>query len=336
MRLPPTPSLQQLRDFAADLIMEDFAWKALSLGFAVALWAWVQSELVVDKRMRAEVQYRWPVELVRVDEVPTSVLVTVQGPQGDVRRLDRRSLSLSVDLSEADEGDVTVDFTTLSVLGLPEGVKLLHISPPSVDIQLDQRMTREVRVSPAVTGEPAEGWVVVDTRVEPERVEITGPQTIVRTLDEVYTDIVDINGSRSNRRVDVPIALPQQTVRSLSSDPIQVYVDLEPVVTSRHFPEAPLVLPSGAWDGWTTEPRSAHVVLRGPLAEVSAVPVEDVIVSVHVPEEPGSDPPEVAAMDPEAPAWLEVVHGGPDTVFVEDIAPSTARLVPPADPQEAP
>ena len=84
-----------------DGFTRDVGTKLLALVFALAIWAWVQTERVVDRRVRVRVDYNWDEELVAVDEVRGSLVVTVSGPQGLVRTLDRKSLRVPIDMPVA-------------------------------------------------------------------------------------------------------------------------------------------------------------------------------------------------------------------------------------------
>ncbi|MDP6934080.1 MAG: hypothetical protein QGG40_14240, partial [Myxococcota bacterium] len=59
----PRENERTLRDRLLSGLTRDLAFKGSSLFFAVAVWAWVQSELVVEKKVRANLAFTWPPSL---------------------------------------------------------------------------------------------------------------------------------------------------------------------------------------------------------------------------------------------------------------------------------
>ena len=317
------------RQVVVDAFTRDLALKLLALLFAVGAWTWVQTERVVEQRVRVRVDYRWPEGLVQVEEPRTSLVATVRGPQGLVRRLDRTRLVLPVDLSDAQEGPVSIDFTERSIQGLPTGIAVVQLSPPAIDLTLDRAMTRTVQVRPAVIGEPAENWRLVSVSVEPDTVEIGGPQSLVRSIAEVSTDIVNIDGLRHDLDKVVPLAIGQRTVRPVGNPEIHVRVDVEPVVAVRTFEEVP-VMPRAP--GWTASVPTVTVVLSGPAEVVDKMDPERVHVVLHLPRGADGRRPVTLRFDPKAdPNPIEVVHPGPaEAVVVRSVSPDHLVLSPAA------
>ena len=201
---------------------ENIGLKAMSFGLAVAIWALLQSEQVVERRTRVKVQYSWPEDLVRVDEVPRWVSVTVSGPQGRVRAVERRSLQMKVDLTDAERGQVPIDFTELQVNGLPDSLKITQITPPMAEVELDAKMRQKVHVRPSVIGEPVDGWSRGTITVEPQSIEVEGPASLLRELTEVSTEIVNISGSKETVEADVGLSLPTRTIKPTVDAPVHV------------------------------------------------------------------------------------------------------------------
>ena len=162
-----TERFSNLRGQLGRAFSHNLMFKTLGFIFAVFIWAWVQTEQVVDTRSRAGVVYVWPDELVRVQDVPKTLVVTLRGPQGLVRNLEPGHLIYKVDLSDAELGQTSVDFSAKILSGLPDGVSVVQISPPAVDVDLDRRLEREVRVKEMVIGDMLIDDMLID-RVQTE------------------------------------------------------------------------------------------------------------------------------------------------------------------------
>ncbi len=316
--------LPQIKGRFARMVSHNLMFKSLSLVFAVFLWAWVQTEQVVDKRSRARVDYIWPEGLVRVQEVPKTLVVTLRGPQGLVRNLEPSHLRYQVDLTEAELGDVSVDFSARILAGLPDGVTVVQVSPPAVDIDLDRNLIREVRIKEMVIGDVAAGWKKGKVTVTPSTIQISGPQSLVRQISELATDVVDVNGLKETTRFDVALALKERTISTVDAQSVAVTVEVSPIIVKKTFNGVPIM---ARGSGWRAKPTAATVTLEGNAGDMRELSPEQVSVQVHLPDPvPPSRSLEVKFNRKAPHSGLEVVHQGPDSVEVVNVLPSTVLL----------
>jgi len=327
--------LQQARAALIRAVTENFFVKALSLLLAVSLWAWLQTEEVVDRPSRAQVSYDLPDGLTPVETLARTLVVTVRGPQGRVRALDGGTLSMDVDLSDAEQGKLSIDFSEHRIDGLPTGLEVVHISPPGVELQLDKEMNRIVRVRAAVIGDPAEGWKRRSVIVDPPTVEIQGPQSLVRNIAEVSTDIVDISGLRKPLEKKVALAVDRRTVKAVDKGKVTVNIAIDPVLVDKNFADVPVRL-KGA-PGWSTPTATARVAVEGPQNLVQRLTSDDISLSVLLPDavEPGTDGVEVRWLADDRDSRVQVVlPEGADDIRVQSVRPSTILLEPEAPTDE--
>lgn len=326
----PSGVLSGLRGWLVRLATQNPGLKLMSLCLSIAIWAWLQSEQVVERRARAKVQYNFPEELARVEEVPKTVSVTVSGPQGRMRALEKRRLVMSIDLSSADEGDMQLDFREQALTGLPDGLKVVQFTPPVVDLRLDRRARRQVRVRPNVIGEVADGWKQGAIKVTPPIIEIEGAQTLLRGISEVSTDIIDISGATDDRVDSVDLIFNPRTVTSTTEGQVQVEVEIFPEITDRTFPEVPVTVRA---PGWTTDIAVARVQVEGPKNLVGKLRDRRVTVVVDL-------PPAVPINEPVRVEWkagedgpVHVSHGGnAEKIKVVDVSPRVFELTPAEPP----
>lgn len=325
----PDVRLQQVRAAVVRAVTENFAVKALSLLIAVSLWAWLQTEQVVDRPSRARVTYALPDGLTPVEMLARTLVVTVRGPQGRVRSIDGGSLSMVVDLSDAEQGKTSIDFSEHRLDGLPAGLEVVQISPPGVELQLDKEMNRIVRVRAAVIGDPAEGWKRRSVLVDPPTIEIRGPQSLVRNIAEVSTDIVDISGLRDSVEKRVALAVDRRTVKAVDKGKVSVSITIDPVLVDKNFADVPVRL-KGA-PGWMTGTTTARVAVEGPQNVVQRLSSEDLAVSVLLPDavQPGAESVEVNWASGDRDSRVQVVlPEGAEDVSVQSVRPSTIILEP--------
>jgi YbbR domain-containing protein len=342
MRFPTPPSgnrgaelrsvLEGLRVKIIKSATDNVGLKVMSLGLAISIWALLQSEQVVEQRTRVRVRYTWPEDLVRVDEVPRWVSITVSGPQGRVRAIERRNLSMRVDLSDAEKGVSTIDYSERQVKGLPDNLKVTQTTPPMAEVELDAKIRQTVRVRPSVIGEPAEGWKRGTISVEPSSVEIEGPESLLKELSDVSTDIVNISGRTESIEAAVGIKTGTSTLNPTVETPVTVRVAVEALVDNRTFTEVPVMVDNG----WTAEPAVAEfVTVHGPVREINDLKAERVRVMLTVPDPEKAEAQTIRWRRRNADtSEVAVFHGGDsEEIIVDDVGPVTFTVRPTAAPE---
>lgn len=313
-----------LRGWLHRALTQEVPFKVLSLLFALLIWAWVQTQQIVSQRTRAEVKWSIPEDQAWVDPVPKSLVVTIKGPQGLVRNVKKRTLRYDVDLSDSETGVTSVDFSERALKGMPEGVEVVQISPPGIDVELDQRMERTVRVTPATIGDVAQGYRLVGISVNPSTVRIAGPRSLVRGIAEISTDVIDLTGFTGEKELALPLASKWRTVRPVEKQSLMATVTVEPIIAEKTFNDVPVMARA---DGWKTSPATALVTLSGPAVVMRELTSDRISVQAHIPTPAPVGRPLVVKFDPETPSTgLEVVHQGGKGVTVVGIAPAEVQL----------
>ena len=65
-------------------------------------------------------------------------------------------------------------------------------------------MERTVRLTPATIGDVAQGYRLSSVNVSPSTVRIAGPRSLVRTIAEISTDVIDLTGLTANKALSSP------------------------------------------------------------------------------------------------------------------------------------
>jgi YbbR domain-containing protein len=315
---------ERFKPWLKGIFTRELPFKILSLVFALMIWAWVQTERIVSQRTRALVNWTWPEETTSVDSLPKTLVVTVKGPQGLVRTVKKRNLKYEVDLTDAEIGPLNIDFSSRALRGIPEGVQVVQISPPGVDLEVDHRMKRVVRIKPVVIGDPATGFKLDGIDIEPASALITGPRSLVRNIVDIPTDVVDLTDITTTKSFEIGLAPKHPTVTGTTETPLKLTARVSPIIVDKTFNEVPVMARA---DGWRTVPATAVVTLQGPAVTMKKLTADRLSVQAHLPSPVPIDQPLIVTFDPDADSpGLEVVHQGPAEVKVRRIQPDQIRL----------
>lgn len=292
-------------------VFDNFAFKILSFVFAALVWFWVQSDHVMTQRVRVAVDWRLPDGMMLTQRPLETATLTVEGVQATIRSIRQRDLRVEVDLSQAAEGEVAVDLSERPVVGLPVQARVVKVSPSDLRVTVDRSLKRRLDVVGTVVGEVAPGHRLIRTTVEPDRVEVIGPASLLRTLTRVATEEVDISSLKEDAEFsDVALALPRGTVKPSGTGRVKVSVQIEAIRERRRLEDVlVVVMPEGRY---RAKASTASVELDGPITALQELDASAVTVVVHVPDEFTAR--QGVAKASERGLRYEVVHNGDDRV----------------------
>lgn len=196
------------------ILVENLGLKIASLGLAILLYGHVVTDQERESSVAVPIRLTGLADtLATSGDLPARITVKVRGKWRDLIRLGLSHPGLPVDMAEVGAGRfrTTISVEDVQHRAIPaEFAKTLTVTevldPRSIDVRVEPRVTRMVRVVPRVLGEPAPGYrLESDPQAAPESVRVTGPASVVGGLDSLLTLPVDIAGERARiqRQVDV-------------------------------------------------------------------------------------------------------------------------------------
>jgi hypothetical protein len=171
---------------------------------------------------------------------------------------------------EAPRGGENVPLTSkhLQLEGAVD-LSVISVFPALLHLEVDRLETRRLPVRLAGTLETADGFVfTTDARLEPDRVKVTGPRSVLDTLGSIETEPVDLGDRKRDVEEELALVAPAPSV------------NVEPVVTrltakverraERRFTGIPVRvvnLPAPL----SVRPRSLDITIVGGEAELAAL-----------------------------------------------------------------
>ncbi len=207
---------QVIKTWLRSLIFQDWGTKLVALGITLALWLGVTglrsvtTERIRDVRLRFETNA--DMQLVN-DEAGKEVEVILSGDKTKIEQLKKQGdLTISLDTSTYKPGNSVIKLTPENVFfDLPSGVKLDEISPNVVSVRLERRIEREISVKPLLEGALPEGFEVYETIASPLKVRVRGPESFVKSLDNLLTEKINIGQQTTDLSVKQVGITPSNT-----------------------------------------------------------------------------------------------------------------------------
>lgn len=129
------------------------------------------------------------------------VKVTVSAPRDSWKAITSETLSATVDLAKQGEGTYDLPISVTSRLS---NVKILRSSPSRAFVSVEPVIKKTVPVSVRFSGKAGDDLVPDRPKITPEKVEISGPKSVVADLTQAIA-IVTLSGETKPLALKVPL-----------------------------------------------------------------------------------------------------------------------------------
>lgn len=165
--------------------------------------------------------------LTIVNEISEQVNLTVRAPSSIFNQLesDRNLINVTLDLSGLDSGVHTLKPQVNISLSPAEVVR---IDPSTVFVKLDSIISQQFEVQVNMIGNPAIGFDVEAPELSNETVTISGPESVVNSINQVVAEVNIVDASEDIQRTVDLVAFDAQgnKVQGLTMNPnsVQVFI----------------------------------------------------------------------------------------------------------------
>jgi YbbR domain-containing protein len=202
--------------------------KFLSTLVATLLWLIVAGERVVERVMRAPVEFQnLPAGLELVGSPPDTVEVRLRGSSGALSRMAAGDMSAVIDLATARPGRRLFHITQNQV-NVPYGINIVQVGPSTLTMEFELSAIRQVKVEPDIDGRPAAGYEITQITSVPSTVEVAGPESALKRLQSAITEPVSVTDQTRTVREVVTIGVPDASLRLRAPQTAVVTVTISP------------------------------------------------------------------------------------------------------------
>ena len=181
------------------IFLEDWAMKLTALVITFGLWFGVTGlSTPTTKRLTVplfpSISNNAEITNILIQDVD----IVISGDKRKVDQINKSELTATLDLTDVAPGDRVVSLTPDNVyVPLPQGIKLVEIAPGRIAVNLEAVEEKEIEVKAITTGTPAAGFEIYSSSAMPAKIKVRGPASIVKILDYVQTDAIDITGRKA-------------------------------------------------------------------------------------------------------------------------------------------
>jgi len=194
------------------IFLEDWGLKLMALAVTIGLWFGVTGLSTPGDR-RLDVQFNLYISNTSgvTNAIPQSLNIEISGDKRKLDQIKQGNLIASLDMSDRVPGDYTISLSpdNIFVGELPQGVKLIAVSPNRIPINIEALEEKDVDVNVRMEGSPSAGYEIYASTPIPARVRVRGPASFMKTLDFVETNKIDVTGKTAEftaRQIPVTVA----------------------------------------------------------------------------------------------------------------------------------
>lgn len=293
-------------------ILNNIGWKFLSLIVAFGLWLMVMSTNAIEITKEVGLAFDLPPGLVIANEVPDRVSFRLQGSKLFLRTLANNLDVIHVDLTRAKEGPSYYRIER-DALRLPIGIKVLSISPSTLNPSLEPVLSRTVPVVVQSKGHVPAGYKLVKLEANPAQVRIRGPRTQVEKINLIKSRPVDLSEVQTSLRWEVNLDMPSPQISFDEDTEPHIIVEVEPTGSNFRIAGVPINVVTKKKTSLNIDKVALYVSCPPNIIKTLTPDKVRAIISLGDPA-PGTYLREIKA---ELPAGVRLVRIVPDRVQVQ-------------------
>jgi hypothetical protein len=277
--------------FLRESFSENLGLKGLALTFALGLFAFLQGQTDEQQRtIPVPIVMRLPPESAErelMTPIPASIHVTLRGPARAIDRLIQTGVvPIEIDLREGHRESIGFEPKNFS---FPPETSITIIDPPSIDLEWEDVVTRQIPIQAAITGQPADGYIVKgEPDVDPTQLTVRGPVSVIEVMQFARLAAFDVSGlSEGVHRRRIAIDAPPVRSRYIGPSAANVTVTVARRVSEAQFENRPVEVVGVPGAG--TVPRTVDVTVTGPPEIVRALRPEQIVARADLSRAPNVD-----------------------------------------------
>ena len=302
-------------------ILNNYKIKIVVLTLAVFIWFFVVTENDYEYMVDVPVNVLNPPHGKEIlNDIPGTAKIKVQGNGKALIALSLgRGARVDLDISEVESSKNFIltpkDIFFSRASGSIRAKEI--ISPDSITVTLDKSEGKRVPIAPKIKIITAPGYTVVgEIKLSPDSVLITGPESLVSEVNEIYTQEVEYTDLTFDLGEIIPLApLPSNKI-STFKDQIEIFLDIQKLL-ERTIYEVPVEVKNAPKNMLVhVVPSTLSLVIEGGAELISQVRPSDIVAYIDYDRMKN-------VIGSKRPAYIDTPPG----VVYRDVKPKLFKLV---------
>lgn len=236
-------------------------YKLAAIAIAILLWAIVQGDEVVEYNRRIKVIFDVPDGYAIRDGNVRDLQATIRVPKILASSFINRPIEARIQIPENQTGSLDIPFDKEYIRNWDHRVRV-NVKESFINIYVDKKMTREIKIREVLVGTPLEGFFVQRADIKPDKVKITGIKADIENLEEVMTEPINIAKIDRTKTYLSAIETKPFGTDAFSQSNIEVTVHLTAAPVNKKFSSIP-VEAVGSPYSVNVRPQFVSVIVQG-------------------------------------------------------------------------
>ncbi|MCU0285029.1 MAG: CdaR family protein [Acidobacteria bacterium] len=211
------------------IITGNLGLKIMALFLALLIWAMItgKERSYAEKTLECRVEYCNLAKNIDVCNVrPEKVQLKIKGTTKELARISSEDFKIIIDLkdiAESTRGNYFIE----DYIQSPKAIQIMSAQPRMIEITTKEFVTKEVDVRIRYKGKLPHGIRLIDRKVFPEKVKISGYKSEIGTINFVegaeYVNLVDIKESTTLK----VLLMKEKEISRMDTDEVELFLEVE-------------------------------------------------------------------------------------------------------------
>ncbi len=163
-----------------------------------------------------------PAHMQITSDVPSVVSVSGRILRRYRNNFNPSALQATVDLTNARSGLYQYTLTEQNI-PISESISVAHIIPAQIELMIEEMIEKQLTIRARYQGQLQSGKILRGIQIFPGTVKVKGPQSVLQSIDAVFTNEIDLQDINSSLEMIVSLDLPDPNLQ-ISDDGIDSYI----------------------------------------------------------------------------------------------------------------
>ena len=223
-----------------EALTKNWGFKVLALGFSFLLWLAVvnvQDPVMTKTFTGVPVTVVHPEIIInrgntyQVVEGTETVSVVVKAKRSDMEKLRADSIVATADMKNLDTKSGTLIPIDVIITASVRNSYEAYATPGNIQIQIEANKTKSFPITVNTSGNLKDGYVLGEAKANPEKIEISGPESVVTSIDKVVAS-VQLNGESEDTELEARLEIYDANGKSIAMTTLEDNLNGETVKVS--------------------------------------------------------------------------------------------------------
>ncbi len=218
-----------------ELFTNNKGLKLTAFFLALIVWGLIsgRERTYLEKTFIIDISHSNVSKMIDVQNRPVNVRIVARGTAKKIGMISEKDFSIGIDLNEVKEN---TKFTMFSEdhLTVPDGVEIVSINPKIFEVTVREFSIKEVPVRVLYSGRLSKGVVLLDRKLNPEKIKIFGYKSEIEHIKAVYgEEKINLSGITKDSVFKISLEKREKILRFEEYDSVEVSLKVKKINEKR-------------------------------------------------------------------------------------------------------